>query len=314
MRGNSGGATIRAWLVIAIATLILQPLGQAQIIYSTGFEPGEGYELKYTLAGQGGWLAEGTGGNGLVENNFENLGNQAYIGFFPPEKEDEGYVNLWRPIDIPENEANRIRFSVIMMIADMDKEQRDEFRWSIYNSETKRLASIDFDNHSREINYELDDGKGFQVTEFGFERNAVYELSIDMDFKDNHWSAFIGGETMLEKQPLTTTGAKLDLGDISAVWVIREIGKPGDNYMVFDNYKIEQLKEDKEMPWRGENLSLEMKNGLPVITLGPGKCVLEASANLKHWETLATSPETTKHTDNDFPNHPKRFYRLQKID
>ena len=119
---------------------------------------------------------------------------------------------------------------------------------------------------------------------------------------------------MLEKQPLTTTGAKLDLGDISAVWVIREIGKPGENYMVFDDYKIEQLKEDKEMPWRGENLSLEMKNGLPVITLGPGKCVLEASANLKHWETLATSPETTKHTDNDFPNHTKRFYRLRNID
>ena len=61
---------------------------------------------------------------------------------------------------------------------------------------------------------------------------------------------------MLEKQPLTTTGAKLDLGDVSAVWVIREVGKPGDNYMVFDDYKIEQLEADKITPWLGENLAM----------------------------------------------------------
>ena len=156
--------------------------------------------MKFTLAGQGGWLAEGTGGSGLVKETFTDMGNQAYVGFFPPEKDDESYLNLWRPITVPKTGAKRLKFSVAMMIADTEKEQRDEFRWSIYNSETKRLASIDFDNHNQEINFELDDGEGFKETEFSFERNAIYDLSIEMDFEKNHWSAFIGGETIVDKQ------------------------------------------------------------------------------------------------------------------
>ena len=314
LRGIPGNAQVGLRLASLTLAMVLTALGQAQVLYETGFEPDEGYDMKFTLAGQGGWLAEGTGGNGLVKETFTDMGNQAYVGFFPPEKDDENYLNLWRPITVPKSGAKRLKFSVTMMIADTGKEQRDEFRWSIYNSQTKRLASIDFDNHNQEINFELDDGKGFKETEFSFERNAIYDLSIEMDFENNHWSAYIGGETMLEKQPLTTTGAKLELGDVSAVWVIREVGKPGDNYMVFDDYKIEQLQPEETEPWRGEQLALEMKNGLPVLTLGPGNCALEASSDLIDWETLATSTESTEHIDNDFPKHPVRFYRLRKID
>ena len=314
MRGTNGRNSVRRLLVTVTLTTLLIPLSQAQVLYKTSFEPEEGYDPKFTLAGQGGWLAEGTGGNGLIKETFIDMGNQAYIGYFAPEKEDESYLNLWRPIDIPETGAKRLKFSVAMMIVDMEKEQRDEFRWSIYNSETKRLASIDFDNHNREINFELDDGKGFKETEFSFARNSIYDLSIVMDFENNQWTAHIGGETILEKQPLTTAGAKLDLGDVSAVWVIREIGNPGDNYMVFDDYKIEQLKEEVSNPWKKVNLALKMKNGLPVITLSPDKCALEVSSDLKHWETLITSQESPEHTDHDYPNYSSRFYRLRKID
>ena len=108
---------------------------------------------------------------------------------------------------------------------------------------------------------------------------------------------------------------KLDLGDVSAVWVIREVGKPGDNYMVFDDYKIEQLEADKITPWLGENLAITMKNGVPVITLGPGKCALETSSDLKNWKVLTTSLENKTFTDADFnKKKSQRFYRLRLID
>lgn len=315
MRGNPRLTWIRAWLIIALLAVAASSLGQAQVIYRTGFETDEGYNVEFTLEGQGGWLAEGTGGSGLVKEAFQDLGNQAYVGFWPPLEDDEGYVNLWRPLDAPNTKATRLRFSVIMMVADDGKEQRDEFRWSIYNSETKRLASIDFDNHSQTINYELDDGNGFRDTEFGFERNTIYDLSIEMDFSKNQWSALIGGESIVDKKPLTTTGAKLELGDISAVWVYREVGKSGENYMVFDEYKIEQLKANETTPWLGENLILTMKNGVPVITLGPGKCALETSSDLRNWKTLTTSLENKTFTETDFnKKKSQRFYRLRLID
>ena len=315
LRGMPGSAQACLRLATLTLAVLLTALGQAQVLYETGFEPDEGYDMQFTLAGQGGWLAEGTGGSGLVKETFTDMGNQAYVGFFPPEKDDESYLNLWRPITVPKTGAKRLKFSVAMMIADTEKEQRDEFRWSIYNSETKRLASIDFDNHNQEINFELDDGEGFKETEFSFERNAIYDLSIVMNFEKNHWSAFIGGETIVDKQLLTTTGAKLDLGDVSAVWVIREVGKPGDNYMVFDDYKIEQLEADKITPWLGENLAITMKNGVPVITLGPGKCALETSSDLKNWKVLTTSLENKTFTDADFNKKKSQwFYRLRLID
>ena len=301
-----------SWTYSVILFLSATVISQSQIIYQTGFEPEEGYDLQYTLAGQLGWQAEGTGGNGLIKDTFQGLGNQAYIGFWPPENNDEGYINLWRPIETPTAEIKVIRFSVVMMIADSEDNQRDEFRWSIYNSETKRLASVDFDNHSQTINYELDDGEGFRDTGFSFERDTAYDLTIDIDFPENNWDAKIGDVYITENQPLTTSNAKLELGDISAVWVLREIGKPGENFMVFDDYKIEE-KPITNPPNNG--LSIEMVNDLPVMTFEAGKYLLQSSLDLKSWEDLSIIEDESKFTDTDYTKKKsQRYYRLRLIE
>ena len=301
-----------SWTYSVILFLSATVISQGQIIYQTGFEAEEGYDLQYTLAGQSGWQAEGTGGNGLINGTFQDLGNQAYIGFWSPENDDEGYINLWRSIETPTSEIKAIRFSVIMMIADSEDNQRDEFRWSIYNSETKRLASVDFDNHTQTINYELDDGEGFRDTGFSFERDTAYDLTIDIDFSGNNWDAKIGDVYITENQPLTTNNAKLELGDISAVWVLREIGKPGENFMVFDDYKIEK-KPITNPPNNG--LSIEMVNDLPVMTFEAGKYLLQSSLDLKSWEDLSIIEDESKFTDTDYTKKKsQRYYRLRLIE
>ena len=95
LRGMPRSAQACLRLASLTLAVLLTALGQAQVLYETGFEPDEGYDMKFTLAGQGGWLAEGTGGSGLVKETFTDMGNQAYVGFFPPEKDDESYLNLW---------------------------------------------------------------------------------------------------------------------------------------------------------------------------------------------------------------------------
>ena len=86
------------WTSSILIFLCASTFCHSQVIYETGFEPIEGYDIQYTLNGQSGWEAEGTGGNGLLKNTFQDLGNQAYIGFWPPEDEDEDYLNLCRPV------------------------------------------------------------------------------------------------------------------------------------------------------------------------------------------------------------------------
>tara|TARA_B100001250_G_scaffold345413_1_gene314834 strand:+ start:367 stop:1320 length:954 start_codon:yes stop_codon:yes gene_type:complete len=301
-----------SWTYSVFVFFTATVLSHGQIIYQTGFEPEEGYELQYTLAGQSGWQAEGTGGNGLIKDTFQDLGNQAYIGFWPPENDNEGYINLWRPIETLTAEIKSIRFSVVMMIADSEDTQRDEFRWTIYNSETKRLASVDFDNHTQTINYELDDDEGFRDTGFSFERDTAYDLTIDIDFLGNNWAAKIGDVYIIENQPLTTSNAKLELGDISAVWVLREIGKPGENFMVFDDYKIE---ENPTINPPNNELSIEMINNLPVITFAPGKYLLQSSDNLTNWEDLSVIEGASKFIDKDYNiKKSQRYYRLRLIE
>ncbi len=70
VRGMPGSAQACLRLATLTLAVLLTALGQAQVLYETGFEPDEGYDMQFTLAGQGGWLAEGTGGSGLVEETW----------------------------------------------------------------------------------------------------------------------------------------------------------------------------------------------------------------------------------------------------
>ena len=60
------------------------PAVTPMVLYSTGFEVSEGYELDLDLAGQQGWLREGGGGSGLLSGLFPDLGQHAYVGLDSP--------------------------------------------------------------------------------------------------------------------------------------------------------------------------------------------------------------------------------------
>jgi hypothetical protein len=59
-----------------------------------------------------------------------------------------------------------------------------------------------------------------------------------MDFARNAWQATMNGQVVIDAQPITTTSARLDLGDIDAVWFLHQKGAAGDNYLLFDDYVI----------------------------------------------------------------------------
>jgi len=319
MRRETKCAIGTCWLAIWFG-LATYALGQERTVYYTGFESEQDFDMEFTLIDQGGWQGEGTGGNGLVENNFDGMSQQAYIGYWPPEEATETFTSLWWPVEGIEPEETKVTVTVLMMIIDSTNGQRDDFRWTLYNDNVQRLVTLDFDNGTRNINYSLDDDI-FLPTGYSFEHEALYDLKFVMDFAANTWTVSVGDEVLLNAKKLTTTGARLGFGDLGPNWIYRKPENPGNNYMVFDDYRITVETSDPApkapptLAWTGW-----ADNGRAMLQLGGDATTdytVEVSDDLKTWTPLQTAKlgDTWKEVaDADAPDHEQRFYRARTAD
>ena len=211
--------------------LKLVPTAESDVVFFSGFEATEGYVIDQTIVGQQGWDRSGAGDNLIVQHPIFGGGQQARIGFSTSGNTVRNSV--WHPLD---NTLPSVRFSVSLMIIDSTNEEHDFFDWSVFNLDGEHLFSIDFDTFGRFVSYELDDGEGLLLSDVGFEAGRVYQLGVSMDFRNNSWSALLDQNLIAENQPISSTGAPLNLGFIDAVWFTDET--PGNNAMIFDNYRI----------------------------------------------------------------------------
>jgi hypothetical protein len=311
------GAVLMFACMVAGNPALAQSLSQRpNVIFSTGFEPDEGYDPQFTLVDQNGWYGFGSGGNGLLTNFFEGYGQQAFLGFSPPLRRDDT-LNVLRPLDVVPSKTNQalITFSVMMQIVDSQNGRYDDFRWSVYNTNGSRLFTLDFDNASLGISRVLDDKSGFVPTGLEFGHGGYYDLNVTMNFARNLWSATLNDFVIINSQPITTTGAALNLGDIDAVWAIQNPGFPGDNYMIFDNYRV--VAENKaSIPPRLELLGVlpNRSFGLRVYGEQGLNYVIDASTNLVAWDPIkvisAPAGGVFDYQDPDASRFRQRFYRV----
>ncbi len=304
--------------VLAVAPRLAAATAAPEVLFYTGFEAAEGYDAGKTLRGQQGWLGEGSGGNGLVRDFFEGLGQQAFVGYAPPAPKDE-VLSVWRPFNVPAPAPERPvwKFSVWMQIVDSTNGEYDDFRWSAYNTEGHRLFSLDFDNATLEINYLLDDGQGFRATGFTFSTEVIYRLEIWLNFARNNWQAVMNGQVVVDAQPITTTGARLDLSDIGAVWVLHTRGRPGDNYLLFDEYQL-TIEPTDHLPATLELVGLNARGEFELYLHAERNrtFALDVSTDLKDWTPLATNRMAEGFwffADTTAPGYPASFYRAREV-
>lgn len=313
------------WLtLLALILTLVAPRATAAeptLVFGTGFESSEGYDPDSELGEQQGWIVAGTGGSGLVDEWFAGQGQQAFVGFNPPLNQDEQSFSAWRPVNYsPIDEgAPVVRFKVVMEIADSSNtENRDDFRWSVYNIDAHRLFTLSFNNDTAEICFALDDDQGFQPTLYGFVRDEIYDLEIIMNFEKNTWTAILGATVIVDPQPITTTGAALNLGDVDAVWYYVDRNAIGDNFMVFDDFLITAEAADDPTP--SVRLARIMPNGQPkvrLVGLPDVDYTIEASNDLKHWVPILTSRSAVgriEHLDSLPAGQNARFYRGRLAD
>jgi hypothetical protein len=293
------------------------------VIYSTDFEFASGYDPERTLIGQDGWVGYGSGGNGLVSDFFEGLGQHAFIGYTPPEQNTNDFLSVYRPVNLAPIPTTSpiVRFSVIMQIADSSagKGPWDDFRWSVYNTNGVRLFSLDFDNSSLMVSYLLDDNASFVSTNTKFDNQGGYSLEIAMNFARNLWTATLNDQVVVHAKPITTAGSALNLGDVDAVWSIRDPKNPGDNFMVFDDYTI-TADSASSIPPRLETVGMVRGGAYTARFYGePGLTYrLEVSEDFRQWQPLsgttlkAPADGILEFQDHDAPLHGHRFYRVRQ--
>lgn len=328
-----GGGFAPGWGLI-LGGLVAGFAGAAepQVIFSTGFEAREGYsdaDAFLELRGQQGWLGEGSGGNGLLYDFFPGYGQQAYVGFLAPAPKDLD-LTLWRPLDAPAPSPDQPIwvFSVLMQVVDSENGHYDDFHWSAYNQDGVRLFTVDFDNSRAEIFYALEDSAEFIPTGFGFSNEVIYELQLVMNFARNNWIARLNGVVIVDSLPITTQNAALNLGDVDAVWSLREQGAPGDNYLLFDEYQVWIEPELQTIPPSLEVLGLNPDGEFELYLHGERglRYELEVSSDLRQWDSLqvVTLPDGVDadgqpaagllyFVDTTAPGFDHSFYRVREV-
>jgi hypothetical protein len=305
-------------LALLLGASLQRACAQAErVLYRTGFEVAEGFQPELTLVGQGGWIGSAAWGSGMVSNVFAGGGQQTFVGFFAPTN-TEGVLNVWRPLDYAPGGTNPpvVTFTVRLTVVDSTTAARDRFRWSVYNRDTVRLATLEFDNETLGIAYALDDGAGFRDTGLTFTNAALYELELRLDFGANRWSALLTGVPVVTDQPLTTTANALDLGDIDPVWEIADPARPGDNFMAFDDYSVTVAGGAPPAPPVLTPLRYLPPDGFLLRCTGrPGvSYVIEGAADLAAWTPLKTNsaPDGVFEHLDATGGQPRRFYRARE--
>lgn len=287
-------------------------------LYSTGFEYEEDYLPDLTLTGQNGWV--GYGADGIVTNFFVGLGQQGYIGYAPASGETNDFYSVFYPINFTPAGTNQlVKFSVVMQIVDSSSTNGpwDDFRWSVYNTNGNRLFSLDFDNASLLVSYVLDDGKGFIPANSKFDTQGAYDLTIEMNFARNLWSATLNDVVIVNAKPITTINSPLNLGDIDAVWAVRDPVHPGDNFMLFDNYRVTVEASPSIQP-RLEALGVAPAGPFQLRFYGePGLVYrIESSSDFVRWDPMLTftAPPggTLEFQDSTATRSAPKFYRARQ--
>ena len=290
-------------------------------IFFTQFETTEGYSTALDLVGQNSWVGDGSGGNGILTNFFTGQKQQAYVGFSPPGPGDDALF-VWRPINFNPVNAGLpiVTFSVLMRIADSDNDEYDYFRWSVYNIQGDRLFSIEFDNYELVVNYQLNGTSPLVTNVAAFLPDQDYTLNVTMNFASNRWSATLGNALIATNKAISTTTGLLNLGDVDAVWLVYDTNAPGNNYMLFDNYRItaEALTVTPVPPSQMQFLGRTAQGWTLLRTLGSDgtRWSIDTTTNFVNWTPLVTNTISSSyfdHVDMTAATFSRRFYRARHV-
>ncbi len=233
--------------IFLIFSCLAVVIGSAQILYETGFESIDGYRVNSPLNGQNNWESNGGDLVGLVENNFFSRGQQAVFSYAPAN--DNPLTFLGRDLNIVPKKNYIIEFSVLMTITASSNSISDIFSWRFLNADFDELFSIIFANASQTIHVDVGNTNQIGPAIYEYANGLIpSQLVVSMDFTNNLWSLRYGGLRLIVDQPITPTGLDLNLNAVALFGQSDNPRNPGDNAVIFDDYKIVSKMQLPEIP------------------------------------------------------------------
>ncbi len=134
-----------------------------------------------------------------------------------------------------------------------------------------------------------------------------------MDFEANAWSCWIDEILVIENELLFEEGVAQSLGDVSAIWAVKDSSDPGDNFMVFDNYEILKINTLAEEPVLQVNI-VRRESGALLLKANASiesQWIIQGSDDLEKWNFLtdvALTPDGSEWLLNQ--DQEKGFWRI----
>ena len=230
-------AAFRLALVTTAASLaITGSVTRADTLYATDFSNFLiGADL---LAGTDGWVGSnlGQGVHGTVGNTDPSIGTAGFIGRASPASTA---VLVYRrtPFTPSAQNGTEVRFSTKLMLNKSTSGDDDFFNIVVYNQDSEILSSLAFNMFNKTIRRRTDSGYETLGTEFEFA--TLFELAFTIDFAGNTWTATMDGAPLFEDAPFAPARITLNLNEVGAAWIIYDPDNPGNNWMMFDDWRVE---------------------------------------------------------------------------
>jgi hypothetical protein len=193
----------------------------------------------------------------------------------------------------------------------------DDFRWAVYNTNGNRMFGLSFETGTQEIWFQEED-LVFQPTDWSFDFEGTYDLHIWMDFARNSWTALLNDVVLANARFITLTNTTpLNFGDADAVWFVNNPSGVGNNYLLFDNYRV--TAEDLfAIPAILEPIGRTAEGFFQFLIHGqPGvRYSVDVTSDFETWDSLGefTDPDGTFTFEDDTAgDFAAGFYRLREI-
>lgn len=255
-------------------TVVVRELGPDGLLYSTGFEPDQGYAVGNPLAGQGRWF-----GNvplrfsGIMADAIPGQGQSAYIGLHRAVTNTAMAFYINQSINFEPLTAGTpaLAFSAVVKIIPSSNGKADTFYVCFRGADGSPFFSLIFATNSP-ISYLA--GGTRKVTTVSLPTNQ-FHLNVVMDMERNRWNALLDGLDIITNQPVRTYASQMWFGSIEVEWKPADRNNPGNNYMLFDDI------------------------------------LLRASSSLPQKPTLAISPAQPGRIRIQLTGQPNKSYRLE---
>jgi hypothetical protein len=308
-------------------------IAAAGTVFQTDFEAAEGYVAGTSLLGQAGWhglspISAEAAGVAVDPQNQPALGQFGYIG---------GYripvlgTNATELTETKQIVTRNIAYTpgtdggnVVMISMDLvpfydSPDSFDQFGVAIVNSYQQPLCTVALSTlGSQLVVIDQLDEAGASAPGVSYVSGNRYELRFELDFGNNTWSAWFGGQVAATKRRLSTAGMAADIGSIAFTWGRYTIfpDSSANHYLIFDKLRVSA----EPPPSLDASISLTSVPGsldidLSIATSPDSAIILQYSPTLDDsWEDLesftvpANGVVTYRHAG--VRSLPSGFYRV----